>query len=147
MSIDPGLLGDDLGSAMSTETLLAHDLVPDGLPASSRGPDTPYWRDKIPGTIPVTERFGPIVWWSQPDVEEAFSTLQRWALDVFACPVTPCKCGQTFSSAKKLITPERNLLDDSITEARECLRASKNNRWKRGLVSIQRFLPARIHSP
>jgi hypothetical protein len=32
------------------------------LPASSRGPGTPYWRDEIPGTIPVTERFDPIAW-------------------------------------------------------------------------------------
>jgi hypothetical protein len=38
MNIDPELLDDDLSSAIDTETLLAHDLVPDGLPASSRGP-------------------------------------------------------------------------------------------------------------
>jgi hypothetical protein len=94
MSIDPGLLDDDLGGAMSTETLLAHDLVPDGLPASSRGPDTPYWRDKIPGTIPVTERFGHIVWRSQPDVEEAFSTLQRWALDDSPVQQHPANAGK-----------------------------------------------------
>ena len=37
MNIDPDLL-DDLSSAMDTETLLAHDLGPDGLPASSKGP-------------------------------------------------------------------------------------------------------------
>jgi hypothetical protein len=55
MSIDPDLLGDDLSSAIGTKTLLAHDSVPDGLPASSRESGTPYWRDKIPGTIPVTE--------------------------------------------------------------------------------------------
>jgi hypothetical protein len=72
MSINPDLLCDDISSAMSTGTLLAHDLVPDGLPASSRGPDTPYWRDKIAGTISVIERFDPIAWWSQPDIEEAF---------------------------------------------------------------------------
>ena len=60
MSIDPDLLDDDFSSVVDTETLLAHDLVPDGLPASSRGPDTPYWRDKIPSFIPVIERFNPI---------------------------------------------------------------------------------------
>ena len=38
MNIDQDLLDDDLSSAMGTETLLAHDLVPDGLPASSREP-------------------------------------------------------------------------------------------------------------
>jgi hypothetical protein len=37
VNTDPDL-DDDLSSAMGTETLLAHDLVPDGLPASSRGP-------------------------------------------------------------------------------------------------------------
>jgi hypothetical protein len=38
MNIDPDLLDDDLSSVMGTETLLAYDLVPDGLPASSREP-------------------------------------------------------------------------------------------------------------
>ena len=38
MNIHPDLSDDDLSSAMSTETLLAHDLVPEGLPASSKGP-------------------------------------------------------------------------------------------------------------
>jgi len=37
MSIDLDLLDDDLSSAMATETLLAYDLVLDGLLASSRG--------------------------------------------------------------------------------------------------------------
>jgi hypothetical protein len=38
MNIDPDLLDDDLSSAMSTETLLTHGLVPDKFPASSKGP-------------------------------------------------------------------------------------------------------------
>jgi hypothetical protein len=73
--------------------------------------------------IPATERFNPIAWWSQPDVEEAVHTLQRWALDVFTFPATSCECERAFSSAKKLITPERNSLGDNIIEALECLRA------------------------
>jgi hypothetical protein len=32
------LFDDDLSSTMGTETLLAHDLVLEGLPASSKGP-------------------------------------------------------------------------------------------------------------
>jgi hypothetical protein len=36
--IDPKLLDDDLGSAMGTGTLIANDLVPDGLPAFSKAP-------------------------------------------------------------------------------------------------------------
>jgi hypothetical protein len=130
MSIDSDLADDGFSSVMGTETLPAHDLVPDGLPASSRRPGTPYWRDKIPGTILVTERFDPIAWWSQPDIEGAFSTLQRWALGVFACPATSCKYGRAFSSAKKRITPERNVLGDSVIEALKCLRAW----WNNGLI-------------
>jgi hypothetical protein len=43
MNIDPDLLDDDLSSAMGTETLLDHDLMPDGLPTSSREPaDAPH---------------------------------------------------------------------------------------------------------
>jgi hypothetical protein len=38
MNINVDLSGDDLSSAMSTEPLLAHDLVPEALPASSKGP-------------------------------------------------------------------------------------------------------------
>jgi hypothetical protein len=37
MNIDPDLLDDDLSSAIGTEMLLAHDLVPDRLPVSSKG--------------------------------------------------------------------------------------------------------------
>ena len=54
MNIDPDLLSDKLSSAMGTENLLAHDLVPDGLPVSSKGAcrtaGTPYQRNKIPGS-------------------------------------------------------------------------------------------------
>ena len=38
MNIDPDLLSGDLSSAMGTEALLAHDLVPEGLPVSSKEP-------------------------------------------------------------------------------------------------------------
>ena len=38
MNIDPDLLDDNLSSTMGTETLLAHDLVPEGLLASIKGP-------------------------------------------------------------------------------------------------------------
>ena len=60
MNIHPDLFDDDLSSAMGTETLLAHDLVPEGLPASSKGAcgtaDSPYWgRGKVPGSRPKRE--------------------------------------------------------------------------------------------
>jgi hypothetical protein len=38
MNIDPDLLDDGLSSFMGTETLVAHDLVLDGLYASGKGP-------------------------------------------------------------------------------------------------------------
>jgi hypothetical protein len=38
MNIDPDLLDDDLSSTMGTETLLAHDLVPDSLSTFSKEP-------------------------------------------------------------------------------------------------------------
>jgi hypothetical protein len=47
----------------------------------------------------------------------------RWALDIFACPAISCECEWAFSSAMKLITPERNLLSDELIEALGCLRA------------------------
>ena len=71
-----------------------------------------------------------IAWWSQPDVEEAFPILQRWAFDIFARPAASCECERAFNSAKKLITPERNSLGDNISEALECLRAW----WKNGFI-------------
>jgi hypothetical protein len=36
MEIDPHLLDDDLSTAASTETLVGHDMAPEGLPASSK---------------------------------------------------------------------------------------------------------------
>jgi hypothetical protein len=38
MDIDPDLLNDDLSNVMATETLVACDMVPESLPASSKGP-------------------------------------------------------------------------------------------------------------
>jgi hypothetical protein len=77
MSVDIGLLNDDPSRAMGTQTLLTHDLVSDGLPTSSMRPDTLYRREKILGTISAAERIDPIARWNQPDIEEAFLTLQR----------------------------------------------------------------------
>jgi hypothetical protein len=39
----------------------------------------------------------------------------------------PANASESYSSAKKLITPERNLLGDDIIEALECLRAWWSN--------------------
>jgi hypothetical protein len=44
------------------------------------------------------------------------------------------ECERVFSSAKKLITPERNALADNTIEACECLKAW----WDQGLIRGQR---------
>jgi hypothetical protein len=38
MDISPDVLNDNLSSSMGAETLLAHDMVLEGLPASSKRP-------------------------------------------------------------------------------------------------------------
>jgi len=38
IDIDSDLLNDGLSSAMGTETLVAHDIVPESLPASNKEP-------------------------------------------------------------------------------------------------------------
>jgi hypothetical protein len=42
----------------------------------------------------------------------------------------PANAGEPLNNAKKLVTPGRNLLGDSIIEALECLRAW----WKNTLI-------------
>ena len=56
MNIHPDL-DDDLSSAMATETLLAHGLVPEGLPASSslRSGRFTILGGKVPGSRPKRE--------------------------------------------------------------------------------------------
>ena len=58
-------------------------------------------------------------------------TLHRYALDTLAIPATSAECERIFSSAKKLVTPERNRLSDDIIEAIECLKAW----WDSGIIS------------
>ena len=45
-------------------------------------------------------------------------------------PAMSAECEHVFSSAKKLITPERNRLNEQIIEASECLK----NWWNCGLI-------------
>jgi len=44
------------------------------------------------------------------------------------------ECERLFSSAKKLLTPERNALSEDIIDACECLKAW----WKKGLIQQQK---------
>ena len=52
-------------------------------------------------------------------------------------PAMSAECERVFSSAKKLITPERNRLNEQIIEASECLK----NWWDRGLIQQQPDVP------
>jgi hypothetical protein len=56
-------------------------------------------------------------------MQKTYLSIHQWALDTLSCPATSCECERAFSSAKKLITPERVNLGDDISEALECLKA------------------------
>jgi hypothetical protein len=62
-----------------------------------------------------------------------FRTLFYYALDTLCCPAMSIECKRAFSSTKKLITPERNVLAEDIIEACECLKAW----WKNSLIEQQ----------
>ena len=62
----------------------------------------------------------PIHWWNI--LRQHLPSMRQWALDTLACPTTSCECERVFSSAKRLITPDRNALGDDLIEALECLR-------------------------
>jgi len=67
----------------------------------------------------LTENFNPITWRSTA----TYPSMRQWAFDTLSCPATSCECERVFSSTKKLITPERNKLQDDTIEALECLKA------------------------
>jgi hypothetical protein len=60
-----------------------------------------------------------------------YKTLFCWAWDTLFIPAMVTECERAFSSAKKLITPERNALGDDTIEASECLKAW----WDQGLIT------------
>ena len=65
--------------------------------------------------------FNLIAWWDASRTE--YPTLSQYVLDTLTIPATATECERTFSSAKKLVTPERNRLGDDVIEASECLKA------------------------
>jgi hypothetical protein len=78
-----------------------------------------------------TKSFNPIAWWQS--VAEDFPTLHLYALDTLCCPAMSTECERAFSSAKKLLAPERNALSMDIIEACECLKTW----WKNDLLEQQ----------
>jgi hypothetical protein len=71
-------------------------------------------------SIKETKSFDPITWWQS--VAEDFPTLYLYALDTLSRPVMSTKYERAFSSAKKLLTPERNARLMDIIKACECLK-------------------------
>ena len=84
-----------------------------------------------PTPISDFRTFNPIKWWNNAKID--FPTLYLWAFDILAIPAMSAECERVFSSAKKLITAERNRLHEQTIEASECLK----NWWDRGLI-VQR---------
>ena len=68
----------------------------------------------------------PIHWWEV--LGQHLPSMQQWALDTLACPATSCEYERVFSSAKRLINPDRNALSDDVIEALECLKAWWDNK-------------------
>ena len=69
---------------------------------------------------PVPNSTNPIDWWRKK--KEVYPQLYQYALNLLAIPATSCACERVFSSAKRLITPQRSRLSDDAIEEIECLR-------------------------
>ena len=76
--------------------------------------------------------FNPIDWWIGK--KTTYPTLYQYALDTLSCPAMSTEWERVFSSAKKLLTPEKNQLAEDIIEACECLKAW----WKKELIQQQK---------
>jgi hypothetical protein len=59
--------------------------------------------------------------------KDDFPTLFQFALDTLSCSIMSAECERIFSSAKRLIIPEKNMLKEDIVETCECLKAWWNN--------------------
>jgi hypothetical protein len=91
-----------------------------GLEVSTNGDEFQKYAHGNPTSIDEPKRFNPVNWWNER--KASFLSLHLYAFDTLAIPATLTKCERVFSSAKKLITPERNRLTEEIIEASECLK-------------------------
>jgi hypothetical protein len=57
----------------------------------------------------------PLLWWQKK--AEQYPTLSKMALDLFAIPGMSAECERVFSSAKKVVTDERNSISPPTIEA------------------------------
>jgi hypothetical protein len=81
-------------------------------------------------TLAHSSDFSLATWWR----DCKYRTIRQYAFDIISTPATSSECERVFSSAKRLITPSRNKMNDDLIEAMECLKAwwSKNllrQRW------------------
>jgi hypothetical protein len=61
---------------------------------------------------------------------DLYPQLRQLAFDTLSIPAMSAEIERVFSSAKKLLTPERNQMDDDTIEVNELLRYW----WTRGLI-------------
>jgi hypothetical protein len=74
-----------------------------------------------PHQLSANVEFDLIKWWISHSKE--YPRLTRFALDMASIPAMTVECERTFSSARRLITDDRNNLKPGTVEANECLRA------------------------
>jgi hypothetical protein len=75
--------------------------------------------------------FNPIEWWIEKKAD--WPILAQLALDLLAIPAMAAEDERVFSSTGKLITADRNQLDENSIEAGECLR-----HWYRARKALKR---------
>lgn len=104
----------------------------DFLEAYLTGSQTPIQTDNvfdsfISGNPIMIDRDSVIAWWTDP--ANRYKAMRQMALDLFSVPATSAELEREFSSAKRLITPTRNRLNDDTIEEVELLR----NWWRQGI--------------
>jgi hypothetical protein len=73
-----------------------------------------------PDEVQRIDEINPVQWWVSKKLN--FPTLRLLAFDILSIPAMSAECERVFSSAKKMITPDRNGLNSDIVEACECLK-------------------------
>jgi hypothetical protein len=126
----------DLSTTMGTETLAANAMVPESFenrphPPQEMRVEVINHRRFIRVDHTANQRYNSRISaiWDHGQV-----TLVPWAFDTLSVPAMSAKCERVFSSAKKLLSPERNKLADNTIEALECLK----NWMDTGLATQQR---------
>jgi hypothetical protein len=83
---------------------------------------------KAPSAVDPLIQFNLVEWWWNN--QGTFPTLYQDALDKLAISAMLGECERVFSSAKKMITVERNYLAEGTIEAFECLKTW----WDNGII-------------